>query len=99
MFSAVLPHPVGLPFTAQVTDGITTATKPLTLTINPAPDYYGRFGSGCAGAPYSQALAATGGATPSRLIPAASLPTGISKHVTGLISAPGTSGSFSITAR
>jgi hypothetical protein len=27
------------------------------------------------------------------------LPTGISKHVTGLISAPGTSGSFSITAR
>ncbi len=90
------------PFTAQVADAVTTATKALTLTINPALTITtAALAAGDSGAAYSQTLTASGGATPyTWSIPAISLPTGISLNSsTGVISGnTSSSGSFSITA-
>ena len=78
------------PFTAQVADGITTATLGFSITIAPPPLVLQTTSlpSGEAGAPYSAPLSATGGVPPYNWS-ASGLPHGLTVDPnTGTISGP-----------
>ncbi len=85
------PTTVGtFPFTAQVADGITTATLGFSITIAPPPLVLQTTSlpSGEAGAPYSAPLSATGGVPPYNWS-ASGLPHGLGVNPsTGIISGP-----------
>ena len=91
-------------FTAQVTDTSTptpqTAAKSLTLNVGSAFSIITTsLPAALIGAPYSQAMAATGGLSPyTWAITSGSLPTGLSLSSSGTIAGtPSASGTFTIT--
>jgi len=89
-------------FTVQVADGITTATKPLSIKINPALTITITSPNGDVGGDYSQALAASGGSgIYTWSVSAGSLPAGLSlTAATGVISGtPTTAGTSNFTVQ
>ena len=91
------------PFSAKVTDGVgATATKPLSITINPQLTITtAALPHGVAGVPYSATLASAGGTAPFVWSHASgTLPGGLSIGTDGVISGtPSVAGDFTFTAR
>ncbi|NJD08994.1 MAG: autotransporter outer membrane beta-barrel domain-containing protein, partial [Gemmatimonadetes bacterium] len=91
-------------FTVQVTSGNRTASKDLTITVQPPTVTITTttLAAGVVGDPYSQQLTATGGAgtVTWSLVSGSSLPPGLTLSSTGLITGtPGTQGTSTFTVR
>ena len=89
-------------FTAQVTDGVQTAQKSLTITVNLVLTITtASLPNGVQGTPYSQTLTTTGGTgTNTWSVATGSLPTGLTLSAAGVISGtPTATGTASFTVQ